>query len=213
MTKSLFKVTAWEKASLSRRLLCAFGRVSVLVVLVAAIGCAVYVKRYWIEAKVWHWRHGNWATVGSYTIPVPDGWLCLNWDSKGITLEKISGPKRPADGKFHMVPIISVDVARPLEPYGKATGTELWLAAERKRLAEERVESVEEKTMKFANESITCIGGKEFAALMRDRPTDPKTDALMKNCMSERGLDIMFMGEPADVVPFYSFISQIQRNR
>jgi hypothetical protein len=110
-----------------------------------------------------------------------------------------------------MKPVISVELARRPEPYGNASGAELWLAAQRSRLAEEKVESVEEKTVTFADESVACIGGKEFSAIMRDRLPFP--DALFIQCMSERGLDITFMGDPLDVPPFYEFASQIQRNR
>lgn len=100
MIRSLIKVTAWEKVSLHRRLLCAFGRVSILVVFLAAIG--------YVLSKNWH----------------------------------------------------------PLEAR---------------------------------------------SAVFRGKPRFLQTDITSLNCMFERGLSIMFEGEPSDVQPFYKFLSQIRR--
>ena len=77
MIRPLLKVTDWEKVSTGRRLLCAFGRVLILFGIVGAIVFILYANQYSIEAKVWHWRHGDSATIGGYEIPVPGHWLVL----------------------------------------------------------------------------------------------------------------------------------------
>jgi len=214
MIRSLFKVTAWEKAALGKRLLCAFGRVSVLVTILAVIGYLILAHRYGIEAKVWHWRHGYTSTVGSYEIPVPGSWLVLAEDSTNLTLANTSPVRHQRDGKFHTTTVIDVDVylsRRFKERSANAGWKESWVARQQQRLASQKVESVEEKTLKVANEPITCIGGKELSAMLRDKPSLPQMDIISLNCMSESGLNIRFVGEPYDVQSFYTFVSQIRR--
>jgi hypothetical protein len=209
MMQSLFKVTAWEKAALGKRLLCAFGRVSVLVAILTVIGYLILAHRYGIEARVWHWRHGYSTTIGSYEIPVPGHWLVFAEDSTSLTLVNTSPVRLQRDGKFHTPTVIDVDgyLSQFKEYSANAGWRESWVAREQQRLASERVESAEKKTLKFANEPITCIGGKELSAMLRL----PQMDTMSLNCMSERGLNIRFVGEPYDVQSFYTFISQIRR--
>jgi hypothetical protein len=81
----------------------------------------------------------------------------------------------------------------------------------RRRLARGEVESIEEKTLKFGDESITCIGGRELGAILRGNPHHLETDIVSRNCMSERGLNIRFFGEPSELQFFNNFVSQIHR--
>src|SRR5579862_6180091 len=111
MIRSLFKVSNWEKTSIGRRLLCASGRVVILLGIVAAISFIVYANRNSIEAKVWHWKHGYFATIGAYDIPVPGDWLVLGESSTTITLANISAVRRQRDGEFHAGTIVSADVS------------------------------------------------------------------------------------------------------
>lgn len=85
-----------------------------------------------------------------------------------------------------------------------------WVSLERRRLAKQKVQSVPEKTLKFKEESITCIGGNELSAILQGK-TNLQTDAVSLNCMSDQGLELMFLGEPPDVQPFYTLLSQIRR--
>lgn len=211
---SLVKVTDWEKVSPRRRLLCAPGRVLILVGLVAAIGYLLHANHYSLEAKVWHWRHGYSTTIGSYEIPVPGHWLVLAENPTNLTLANISPVRPQRDGKFHTTTVIDVDVY--LTEFGEhsaraADWKESWVSHEQQRLASQKVESVEEKTLGFAGEPITCLGGKELSALLRDKPSLPQMDVISLNCMSESGLNLRFVGEPSDVQPFYTFVSQIRR--
>jgi hypothetical protein len=209
MIRALTKVTTWERMSLSKRLLAAFGRVLMVFVLLAAIGYGFLRNKYSIEAKVWHWRHGYWTTIGSYQIPVPDRWLIMNSDSSGFTLVNTSTPPRPRDGKIHTTAVINVLGFRD-----RSTQTgwkDFWLSREHERLVRDQVEVVEERTLTFADESINCIGGKELSTMLRDEPHLAQMDTISLNCMSERGLNVMFVGESSDVQAFYTFISQIQR--
>lgn len=93
---------------------------------------------------------------------------------------------------------------------GDAAWMDSWVSLERRRLAKQKVQSVPEKTLKFKEESITCIGGNELSAILQGK-TNLQTDAVSLNCMSDQGLELMFLGEPPDVQPFYTLLSQIRR--
>lgn len=210
MIRSLIKVTAWEKESLHRRLLCALGRVLILFLLLAAIGYELYANQYSLEARIWHWRYGYTTTLGGYEIPVPNHWLMSTLDSTGFTLLNTSPPQRQRDGKLHITAIIEVDVYL-LRFREHSKWMDSWLSLQQQRLSGEKVESIEEKTLNFADESVTCIGGKELNAISRGKPGLPQLEVISLDCMSERGLNITFLGEPPDVPSFYAFVSQIRR--
>jgi hypothetical protein len=207
---SLIRVTAWERVSTGRRLLCAFARVAALIALLLALGTIHYRNRDSLKAKIWHWKHGYSTTMGNYEVPVPEHWLIIEQDDVAFTLMN-STSSVPRDAKFHMRAVVTVSAfpfpQRAIGPEGVA----FWLSQQRQWLARDEVESVEEKTLKFGDESITCIGGHLSSAILRAKPTFPKTDVISLNCMSERGLNILFEGEPSDLQPFYTFVSQIRR--
>lgn len=81
----------------------------------------------------------------------------------------------------------------------------------------DKVEAVEEKTLKFGDESITGIGGRQLSAMLRSMPnrlqSKPllQTDIISLNCVSERGLHISFEREPSDLQSFYTLVSEIRR--
>jgi hypothetical protein len=60
----------------------------------------------------------------------------------------------------------------------------------------------EEKTLKFGDESITCVGGPQLSAILRSSPNRLQsrrllqTDIISLNCVSERGLHILFVTKP-----------------
>jgi hypothetical protein len=205
---SLIHVTAWERVSTGRRLLCAFARVAALIALLLALGSIYYRYRYPLAAKIWHWKHGYSTTMGNYEVPVPEHWLITQQDFVAFTLMN-SRSNVPRDTKFHMRAVVEVFPFRQgaIGPEGVA----FWLSQQRQWLAREEVESVEEKTLRFGNESVTCIGGGLLSAILGAKPNVPKTDVISLNCMSERGLNILFEGEPSDLQPFYTFVSQIRR--
>jgi hypothetical protein len=209
---SLIHVTAWERVSTGRRLLCAFARVGALIALLLAVllalGSIYYRYRYPLTAKIWHWKHGYSTTVGNYEVPVPEHWLITDQDFVAFTLMN-SAPNIPRDTKIQMTAVITVFPFRErgIGPDGVA----FWLSQQRQRLVRDEVESVEEKTLVFGNESMTCIGGRQLSAIARSSPNHIETDIVSLDCMSERGLNILFVGEPSDVQSFYTFASQIRR--
>ena len=205
---SLIHVTAWERVSRGRRVLCAFARVAILIALLFALGYISYRYRYPLTAKIWHWKHGYSTTMGDYEVPVPEHWLITDQSFVAFTLMN-SEPNVPRDAKFHTMAVVSVFPfrQRAIGPEGLA----FWLSLQRQWLARDEVESVEERTLKFGDESMTCIGGRQLNAILRGNPNHLETDIVSLNCMSERGLNILFLGEPSDLQSFYSFVSQIRR--
>jgi hypothetical protein len=207
--RSLIRVSAWERASLGRRLLCAFGRVTILFLVVIVLGYVIYAKRYQLAAKFWHWRHGYVARMGNYDVPVPEHWY-LDQDPTTFTLMDTAPRPSGRDGKLHSIAIVSVHPFRG-RPTG-ASGMEYWLSLERRRVDREGVKSALEKKLKLDDEDMICIGGDELNAIMRDQKGFPGTNLVSLNCMSSQGVKIVFLGEPADLPSFYTWVSQIRRH-
>ena len=208
--RSLIHVTTWEQVSTGRRILCALARVTTLIIVLLALAYLCYRYRYPVTAKLWHWKHGYSTTMGNYEVPVPDHWLITDQNYGSFTLMN-TAPNVPRDVKFHTTAVVTV------MPYQQRVigpeGLVAWLSLQRQSLARQDVKSIEEKTLKFANESITCIGGPQLAAILRSNPNQFETDIVSLDCMSERGLNIVFVGEPSDLQPFYNFVSQIRRKQ
>jgi hypothetical protein len=183
-------------------------RVAILFLLVFMTGYLAYAKRYQLAAKFWHWRHGNGMTMGNYEVPVPEHWFIFDQDDVALTMMN-TAPNLPRDHKFHTTAVVTVFPfrQRAIGPDGLA----FWLSRQRQRLALDEVESVEEKTLNFGDESITCIGGRELKAILRGNPDHLETDIITRTCMSQRGLNILFVGEPSDLQSFNAFVSQIRR--
>ena len=201
---------------MGRRLLCAFARVATLIALLLALllalGSIYYRYRYPLTAKIWHWKHGYSTTMGNYEVPVPEHWLIADENSVAFTLIN-STPNVPRDANFHMTAMITVFPFR-LRSIGPDR-VAFWLSQQRQLLARDEVESVEEKTLKFGDESMTCIGGRELggrqlSTILRSSP-NPFQHIIVLNCVSDRGLEILFAGEPSDLQSFYTFGSEIRR--
>jgi len=214
-------VTAWEKVSLLRRVLCAFARVAILFIFLATLGFGAFAYRYPIAASVWHWTHGYSTNMGGYVVPVPQHWFIMNHNSDSLHLVN-TAPKRPSnDGKLHMAASISVFPFR--RSSFDANKVELWLTLRRQQLSDEGVENIEEKRLQFGDETASCIGGSELSAALRALRTVNTNEKLYParaaltnifsvECMSDRGLNVWFVGEPHDREHFYEFVSQIRRH-
>src|SRR5260370_36867744 len=98
---SFIHITAWERVSPWRRVLAAFVRVMILLLIVITLLHFAYRKRYQLEAKIWPWRHGYSARVGNYGVPVPEHWLILIQNSTVFTLVNTTSAVSRLDGQFH----------------------------------------------------------------------------------------------------------------
>jgi hypothetical protein len=208
---SLIHVSAWERASLGRRVLCAFVRVTILFLLVFTLGYLAYAKRYQLGAKFWHWRHGDSMRMGDYEVPVPEHWLITDHNYVAFTLINTASIE-PKDPKFHTTAVISIFPFRNREIGSE--GLNFWLSLKRQWLEREGVKSLEEKKLNVSDAATICIGGSELRdAIVRDNLHGFDTDIVSLECRSTDGLSILFVGEPSDLQPFYSFVSQIHRHR
>jgi|SRR6266850_362520 len=187
------------------RLLIAF---TALVIIAA--GYIAYAKRYQLAAKLWHWRHGYSVKMGNYEVPVPEHWLIADQNFVAFTLMNTS-PTLPKDAQFHTTAVIDIFPFRT-----RAIGPEglnFWLSLRRQWLEREGVKSLEEKQFNVNGAAIVCIGGSRLRdAIVRGKLPDFDTDIVSLECKSVDGLYILFVGEPSDLEPFYSFVSQIRRN-
>jgi hypothetical protein len=176
---------------------------------VIAIGCLAYTRHYQFAAKIWHLRHGYTASVGDYEIPVPDRWLPTGSNPEMFTMMNAGSRPFARDTMEHTAAVITIlpDENRPIG----VEGLESWLSVKRQELDRERVASIEEKRIDISGDPGACIGGLEPpAAIPRGRI---KTGITSLECNSASGLRISFVGEPSDVPPFYSFLSQIRKRK
>jgi len=210
---AFIQVTAWEKVSPGRRILGAFVRVFMLFALLAVLGFIYHVNRFRLAAQIWHWKHGYSAAMGNYEVPVPEHWLILDGDSVAFTLTNTSPGRPRRDGKLHTAAAITVFPFRNWPAGSKRADS--WLSLKRQWLAREDVKAVEERTVKFGNDSIICVGGRGLSAVFRNTSnlSVAETDIVSLDCMSERGLEVLFAGEPSDLETFYTFLSQIRSQR
>jgi hypothetical protein len=155
-------ITAWERVSLRRRVLCAFARVAILFAFLVTLGFGVYAYRYPIAASVWHWTHGYSTNMGSYVVPVPKHWFIMNRNADSLDLLNTMPRHPPRDGKLHIAASIGVSPLRRSSV--DANKMEFWLTLRRHQLSGEGVENIEEKRLQFGNERASCIGGSELSA-------------------------------------------------
>jgi hypothetical protein len=185
--------------------------VSLLVfLLIIALGYFAYTKRYQLGARIWHWRHGYSTRMGNYEVPVPEHWLIFDQSSIAFTLINTAPTWPRRDRKFHSTAVIDIFPFR--DRHIGASGIDFWLSLKRQWLEREGVKSVEEKSLSFGDEAVTCIGGSELRAMMRDKIGFPDTDVISLECRSAEDLSILFVGEPSDLQDFYTFVSEIRRH-
>jgi hypothetical protein len=185
----------------------------VFVVLFGMLACGyfVFTRRYQIEAKIWHLRHGYSTRTGDFDVPVPEHWLIYLQNSTYSVLMN-TAPTWHRDGKLHSVAAITVFTS-PILPVA-SNGMELWLQAKRQRIEHDGVKSVEEKRVDFDNDTVVCIGGSEMRDVILPGTTKvPDTDIVSLECKSESGLSVLFQGEPSDLQSFYTWVSEIRRHK
>lgn len=189
----------------------AFVRVTILFLIVIILAYLAYTERYQLGAKIWHWKHGYSTRMGNYEVPVPAHWLILDQSSVAFTLMDTARTLPRRDGKFHTAAVIDIFPFR-----NRSIGADkldFWLSLKRQWLEREGVKSIEEKRLTFGDDAVSCIGGSELRAIMRDKPNFPDTDIVSLECKSADDLSIMFVGEPSDLQNFYTFVSEIRKHR
>lgn len=148
--------------------------------------------------------------MGNYEVPVPEHWLIFDHNYVAFTLINAS-PTVRRDGKLHMAAVVDIFPFRK-----RAIGAErlaFWLSLHRQWLEREGVKSVEERELNIGGASAHCIGGTELRdAVIRGKDLGVDTDIVSLDCQSTDGLEVLFVGEPSDVQPFYTLVSQIRKH-
>jgi hypothetical protein len=176
---------------------------------IVGVGYVAYAERYQLAAKLWHWRHGYMITMGNYEVPVPEHWLITDRNFVAFSLMNTASTF-PRDAKFHTADEIVVF------PFGNRAigneGLDVWLSLRRQWFERERVKSVVEKKLTIGDAEAFCFGGSDLKDLIvgHGHP-EFDTDVISLECRSTDDLSILFVGEPSDVQPFYTFVSQIRR--
>ena len=178
-------------------------RLFMLGVIVLAIGYVVYGRRAQIEAKIWHWRHGNSVNVGAYIVPVPDQWLVFDYeDPTAATLIDTRVHKTPD-------PLSAVDVITVIALSSPARDLDFWASFQRQWLERSGLRDIMQRTLQADDEVLICLGGYQF----RDALKVPNSTAVSLECQSSGRLSLIFSGHASGLPEFYSIASQIRKRK
>jgi hypothetical protein len=160
----------------------------------------VYSRRFQIEAKVWHWRHGYTINVGDYVVPVPGGWLIMVEDPDHQYLlmfdTYVKSEKR--------IPLTANSVN--VSYYPRQANLKSWEGLTRQGLSSNGLREVEEFELSTADENLICLGGHE----LRDVLHLPDATVVSFQCRSSQ-LELMFLGTRAGLDDFKAIASQIHK--
>jgi hypothetical protein len=177
------------------------GRVLLAGIAVLILGYPTYRRRFQIEAKVWHWRHGYSTYVGDYQVPVPDHWLVEDSNDANIVI-LIDTRVRKMGDPLSDVGILTVSLA-PFPP----RDIDDWASLTRQSLKRDGVTSVEEKTFRAGDETVVCLGGYALREILHV----PSISAVSLECRSTGRLDLGFSGPRSELQEFYVIASQIHK--
>jgi hypothetical protein len=152
-----------------------------------------YSKRLQVAALLWHWKNGDSVRVGQYEVPVPHDWLVRV--DPGITYLTDTHPSRDANDSVIMIFSTS-------PPTGNF---DFWISYTKQWLKEQGVTPMEERSLRFEDEAVACLGGHE---LTRVRGA---ADIISLECRSSGNLRLMFVGQKRDLQLLYSLVPRIHR--
>jgi hypothetical protein len=179
-------------------------RISLIGVLALIIGYAIYARRFQMEAKIWHWRHGYWTTVGTFDVPVPNHWLVRTQGPDGWNMTMMDTiVNRQSEHPLTTNVITVISLSQPLRYLDS------WESVKRQDLERSGLVKIEERTLSLAGEKVICLGGYVFHDVLRA----PGTTPLSLECRSAGQLSLMFVGYRSGVEDFYTIVSQIRKRR
>lgn len=112
----------------------------------------IYIWRFEITAKLWHWSHGNSVRFAEYEVPVPDGWIVENQTTTELALKATRGTKSRS---FASITIFN------LKPT-TAEGLDLWKAQSNKvfegMFEGKGLKATEERELHFDDRRVLCLG-------------------------------------------------------
>jgi hypothetical protein len=177
-------------------------RLLIIGVLVLIVGYAIYSRRYQIESKVWHWKHGYSAAVGDYVVPVPDRWLIYSEgpDHQDLTMFDTQVKRQPG-------PLLVPNMITVMSLSAPLRSLDSWEIIKRKQLEQDGLSNIEERTLFTANEKLVCLGGYQLREVLKI----PGATHLTLECQSTGRLSLIYMGYRSGLDDFYSIASQIRK--
>lgn len=169
-----------------------------LVIGLLALAYAGYRYRLQVEAKVWHWKHGNVIALGDYEIPVPRQWLVLDQDRSSVRMACTATPS--AGGA--LADAININIPMNLPPGHPSLDLDQWASSEMKISESVGLRFTVQGRVTTRTGDFICLGSKVS-------PRNPIPSVLM--CMSTKGWAIDFAGPPSDIRRFYAIVQGIRR--
>lgn len=171
--------------------------------LVLGVGRIALSRAAQLEAAVWHWRHGHSVRVREYEVPVPNGWMVSGGEGEpgGMTSLRFTRPTKDRG------PIAGINEIMITSSSGHAD-LDFWKAYKRRRLEEEGLPIIEEKTIRVGGERVECLGGNEPRQMLHLPTVD-----LAIECVSSGRLALDFWGQPSMLGEFYTIASGIRKQQ
>jgi len=178
-------------------------RIILVGLVVLVVGRVIYLRRFQLEAKIWHWRHGYSTRLGAYDVPVPDHWL-VAFDSPGTGVDIVNTVT-----KRQSKPMVMPDsiLFMPLFHSMTMTNVDFWKQTRRQQLEEGGLSEVEENTFMAGDEKVVCIGGSLYPEIVHT----PNTTLVGMQC-NAGGLMAIIVGDRAGLDDSYKIVSQIKKH-
>ncbi len=175
--------------------------IALCALLCLAAGYWMFSAQHRIAARVWHWRHGYFATVGNYRVPVPDGWNVVVDENGMLVLSDTVGGG-----------IITMSSTSSSLHIATTSQLRTW-----REFAEEslRREGVQAQTHPFqiSGDSGLCVGGDRLPHILAGAGWQPNSGTFAVQCTAVGALAFEFVGRQADLPKFYSVIDEIKKSK
>src|SRR6185437_3642858 len=169
-------------------------RIGLLGFVILLVVWSLYFFRHVIEAKMWHWRHGNFVTTGMYSIPVPPDWDVIETNNSVIMVDTF---KRGT---------IAISGVPPLFELQR------WKEHEEERLKKEGV-NPQTRSFQISDTVGLCIAGKSVSDLLGTKSEQRNGNLMQIQCIIPHLLSIQFAGQNSDISPFYGVVDGIKTRR
>lgn len=170
-----------------------WGLISVALILCAVL---IYSKGRQLEARIWHWRNGDFARIGAYEVPVPRSWTVETTPGSIVLIDASSELDQSTRN------VITILIESPA-----VKNLEGWKLFRRRSLKESGTDFIVDRSFPFANGQVSCLGGHE---LKRIRGGEKIVSA---ECWSSSGdLCLIFAGNSRDLEVLYSIIPNVRKH-
>jgi hypothetical protein len=179
-------------------------RMLLIGIFVLIIGYPIYARRFQIEARIWHWRHGYSAAIGDYIVPVPDHWLIVEKgpDDRDLTMVDTLVEKQ-AEHRLTANVITVIFLSQPVQ------NLDGWESIKRQQLEHSGLSTIEERTLWADDRRVICIGGYELREVLHV----PAPTLLSLECSLGGQLSLIFAGYRSGLEDFYAIASQIRKRK